>query len=120
MTDRIAKIQARCEATTKELRKLLPPKVDYAALVGAECHAFGCHYVWEDPEPYVMDNAANLIDELAKELAESQRRERAAVEWADTFAHALRYRNDVGGCEAAWLEQYDEWRGPVAEKGEAE
>lgn len=79
--------------------------------MGTACH--GCRLQKERNE--LRKENANLT----AQLAEAQRRERAAVEWADTFAHALRYRNDVGGCEAAWLEQYDEWRGPQDGKGEA-
>lgn len=55
------------ENIVKSLRELLPPKIDYAELVGAEgCH-YGHSYVWEDPEPYVMEAAADFIEILQDE-----------------------------------------------------
>lgn len=61
----------RCVKAVKDLRELLPPKVDYADLVCAEGFARGYHYVWEDPEPYIIENAANLINELRALINES-------------------------------------------------
>lgn len=64
------------------LREMLPPQEDYAKLVCAEGFACGQYYVWTEPEPYVISEAANLIESLEAQLAESQRRERA-----DEFLH---------------------------------
>ncbi|NLE27555.1 MAG: hypothetical protein GX625_19910 [Clostridiaceae bacterium] len=50
------------EEIVKQLRDMLPPQVDYAALVCAEGFARGQHYVWTEPEPYVISEAAALID----------------------------------------------------------
>jgi len=55
------------EEIVKSLRELLPPKIDYAELVGAEGFSYGQHYVWEDPEPYMIESAANLIETLQAE-----------------------------------------------------
>lgn len=46
----------------RELRESLPPKIDYAELVGAERFAHGACYVWDDPLPYLMSNAADLLE----------------------------------------------------------
>lgn len=51
----------------KSLRDMLPPKVDYADLVGAEGFARGHMYVWEDPEPYFIEEAINTIEKLSEE-----------------------------------------------------
>jgi len=51
----------------KGLREMLPPQVDYAELVGAEGFARGCHYVWTEPEPYIISEAADLIENSQKE-----------------------------------------------------
>ena len=53
----------------RELRESLPPKIDYAELVGAEGFAHGACYVWDDPLPYLMSNAADLIESLQAQLA---------------------------------------------------
>lgn len=41
-----------------------------------------------------------------------------AVDWADIFVKALRFRNDVSGLEASWIEEYDKWRGMGQEEDE--
>ena len=50
----------------KHLRDMLPPKVDYADLVCAEGGHHGFLYVWEDPEPYFIEEAANKLEQLQK------------------------------------------------------
>ena len=50
----------------KELRNMLPQKVDYADLVCAEGGHHGYLYVWEDPEPYFIEAAANKLEELQR------------------------------------------------------
>ena len=50
----------------KHLRDMLPPKVDYADLVCAEGGFHGHTYVWEDPEPYFIEAAANKLEELQR------------------------------------------------------
>lgn len=64
----------------RELRESLPPKIDYAELVGAEGFAHGAYYVLDDPLPYLMSNAADLIESLQAQITASKRREQAAVE----------------------------------------
>ena len=49
-----------------ELRNMLPPKVDYADLVCAEGGFRGYTYVWEDPEPYFIEAAANKLETLQR------------------------------------------------------
>lgn len=51
----------------KALKDMLPPKVDYADLVCAEGFARGYTYVWEDPEPYFIEQAANMLEKLSEE-----------------------------------------------------
>ena len=51
----------------KTLRDMLPPKVDYADLVCAEGGHHGHTYVWEDPEPYFIEQAANTLEKLFEE-----------------------------------------------------
>ena len=50
-----------------DLKSILPEKVDYADLVGAEGFAYGYTYVYEDPEPYFIENAIKTIERLASE-----------------------------------------------------
>lgn len=50
----------------KQLRDMLPPKVDYADLVCAEGGFRGHTYVWEDPEPYFIEEAANKLEQLQR------------------------------------------------------
>jgi len=52
-----------------ELRQLLPDMVDYADLVGAEGSAQGCHFVYEDPQDYIIDEAAARLDNMGKTIA---------------------------------------------------
>jgi len=56
--------------TTRELvkclRDMLPEKVDYAELVCAEGFAHGSTYVYEDPECYFIEEAANRLEELQR------------------------------------------------------
>lgn len=57
------------EEIVRWLRDSLPPKIDYAELVCAEGFAHGQHYVWDDPLPYLIEQAADLIDSQAAEIA---------------------------------------------------
>lgn len=56
--------------TTRELieclRNMLPKKVDYADLVCAEGFARGYTYVYEDPECYFIEEAADRLEELQR------------------------------------------------------
>ena len=52
----------------KQLRAFLPEKVDYADLVCADPQWHGFCKVWEDPEPYAMEEAANLLESMQKEV----------------------------------------------------
>ena len=101
----------------RALREMLPPKVDYASLVCAEGFAHGQHYVWEDPEPYIISDAADLIESLQAELAASQRRERAAVEDLIKIAE---YSGSLTCHCNEMIKIAKAWRGPEAGKGEAE
>ena len=103
----------------RALRESLPPKIDYAELVGAEGFAHGACYVWDDPLPYLMSDAADLLEsqqariaELEAQLAASQRRERAAVEF-------IKYLDRNYSGYMAEDERFSKWRGPRdAGKGE--
>lgn len=55
---------ARAQKLVNEIKELLSPQVDYAELVGAEGFAHGQYYVWEDPEPYIMNEAAKTLEEF--------------------------------------------------------
>lgn len=47
------------------LKSMLPPKVLYGDLIGAEgVFAHSGPYVYEDPEPYFIEQAANAITEM--------------------------------------------------------
>ncbi len=70
MTD--IKDTVRAGEIVKALREMLPPKEDYAELVGAEGWAHGQHYVWTDPEPYHIEAAIALIESLQAQLAAEQ------------------------------------------------
>jgi hypothetical protein len=111
----------------RELREMLPPKVDYAELVCAEGFAHGQCYVWGDPEPYHISAAIDLIESLQAQLAESKRRGQAAVEQIEQQM----IFDAQKGCEPCEIcsnadktpceECNPKWRGPQeAGKGEAE
>lgn len=55
----------------EKLRELLPEKVDYASIICAEPHYYGACYVWEDPEPYVMEEAADLLVKIAEAIQDA-------------------------------------------------
>ena len=121
----------------RALRESLPPKIDYAELVGAEGFAHGACYVWDDPLPYLMSDAADLLEsqqariaELEAQLAASQRRERAAVEdleWlmlrgdsADCCTLCEHDHTHNGPCAGQSTKCEPKWRGPQqAGKGAA-
>lgn len=63
----------------RALREMLPPKIDYAELVGAEGFTHGSCYVWDDPVPYIINDAANLIESLQTDLARVTAERDAAV-----------------------------------------
>lgn len=66
---RLEEIRERAEKAIVELLSLLPEQISYAEHVGANsCYGSG-PYIWTDPEPYVMDEAAKLIKELLAEVA---------------------------------------------------
>lgn len=52
----------------KTLRDMLPEKIDLADLVCTEgIGHYGYTYVWEDPEPYFIEEAANMLEKLFTE-----------------------------------------------------
>jgi hypothetical protein len=51
----------------ESLKNMLPEKVDYADLVCAEGFAHGYTYVYEDPEPYFIEEAINTLEKLYAE-----------------------------------------------------
>lgn len=85
----IKEIRARCYEATKNLRAMLPEKVDYAELVCAESFAHGAHFVWTDPEPYMIDAAAELIDDLIAEVERLTKERDAAVVSLEKLANRL-------------------------------
>lgn len=58
-TDIIREARELCE----KLREMLPEKVSYAEMVGAE-KFMGDMYVYEDQEPYIIEGAAKHMDVL--------------------------------------------------------
>lgn len=77
----------------KQLRELLPEKVDYAKLVCAEGFAHGQHHIWEEPEPYAMEAAADAIVALQSELERVREHldERGNyIDWADKAIISLK------------------------------
>lgn len=58
----------------EQLHGLLPPKVDYAEMVGAEAVHYGKSFVYESPESYLIEAAANAIEILLVELDEYKNR----------------------------------------------
>ena len=123
----------------RALREMLPPKVDYAELVCAEGFAHGQCYVWDDPEPYIISAAADLIESLQAEVDESQRGEQAAVEDIMCRDHCdvcvsgkehggeckkadyncLSCKSETCMCRDCRDEDHWQWRGPQ-EAGEGE
>ena len=105
--DKLQEIRARCEATVKSLRELLPPQTDYAEMVCAPAWAYGQHYIWEDPEPYAMDNAAKMLEEMLARLAalqaenerlrEAQRCRHDVQTFANAMEDALKKHDDRPG-----------------------
>ena len=68
-----------------------------------------------------IDDAADLIDSLTAQLAASQRMENAAVEDINLLEDCgVCKHHDLDSCDLAGTECHFEWRGPQAEKGEAE
>lgn len=54
----------------KALESIQPEQVDYAELVGAPvASAYGCCYVWDSPEPYIIQNGIDLIKQQQGALA---------------------------------------------------
>ena len=50
----------------KELRGALPERVDYAEMVGAEQWAYGIKYVYDDPIWYLVEEAADRLEQLQR------------------------------------------------------
>lgn len=86
----------------------------------SECPVFSC-YKHGVCKATVDRAAADLIDSLTAQLAESQRREKAAVEDINLLEDCgVCKHHDLDSCDLAGTKCYFEWRGPQAEKGEAE
>ena len=102
------------------LRAMLPPQVDYAELVASPVpSSYGIRYVWEDPEPYTINDAADLIESLQAQLTASQRRADAAVEDLREHAAFAATCNRYGcgyDCQSPRCPGW-QWRGPQDEKG---
>ena len=68
-----------------------------------------------------IDEAADLIESLTAQLAESRRREKAAVEDIKLLEDCgVCKHHDLDSCDLAGTECHFEWRGPQAEKGAAD
>lgn len=114
-------IQERCENIIRTLHELLPAQVDYAELVASPVpSSYGVRCVWEDPEPYAMDNAATLIKDLADhiaqleaEMAELREAEdirqscnncihsnKSSCPWEGTYHHRGQNGEQIGVCNA--------------------
>lgn len=58
----------------RALKEMLPPQVDYAELVCSPVpSSYGVCYVWENPEPYHISAAIDLIESLQAQLAAKSR-----------------------------------------------
>ena len=69
----------------------------------------------------LLKDAADLIENLTSQLAESQRREKAAVEDINLLEDcSVCKHHDLDSCDLAGTKCHFEWRGPQAEKGEAD
>lgn len=79
----------------ESLKSMLPPKVLYGDLIGAEgVYAHSGPLVYEDPEPYFIEQAANAItDLLARAEAAQETLQRAMVEYKDRAEKAERERD---------------------------
>lgn len=87
------------EAIVKELRDMLPPKEDYAELVCSPVpSSYGQFFVWSDPEPHIIANAADLIEHLQFQLSAAERRERAAVDAMNDIEDCLICMPGGAGC----------------------
>ena len=93
----------------RALKEMLPPQVDYAELVCSPVpSSYGVCYVWENPEPYHVSAAIDLIESLQAELTASQRRGKAAVgDKCDRF-----FIDDGGQCLApsCWNENRTDYQ----------
>lgn len=69
--------------------------------------------IFGNDQTQLMADAADLIESLQAQLAESQRRERAAVDF-------IKYLDRNYSGYMAEDERFEQWRGPMAGKGEAE
>jgi hypothetical protein len=70
----------RADKIVRKLREMLPPKVDYAELVCSPVpSSYGICHVWQDPESYIISDAADLIQSMAVELDEKDRVHRVSV-----------------------------------------
>lgn len=69
----------------RALKEMLPPQVDYAELVCSPVpSSYGGCYVWENPEPYHISAAIDLIESLQAQLAAKEaeiERLREAQRW---------------------------------------
>lgn len=51
----------------KELINMLPEPIDYAEMVGAPGWSYGCMYAYENPEDYLIEEAAETLKRLSDE-----------------------------------------------------
>lgn len=81
----------------ERLKSMLPEKVLYGDLIGAEgVYAHSGPMVYEDPEPYFIEQAITAITDLlaraeaAEARAEKAERERdAAIKWIHEFLESM-------------------------------
>lgn len=52
------------EETIELLKSMQSPLVDYAELVGAPAFAYGCKYVYPEPEDYAIEEAIEALKEI--------------------------------------------------------
>lgn len=96
----------------EQLRGLLPPKVDYAKMVNAESVHYGKSFVYEDPEFYIIEAAANAIENLIKKreaLMDQIRGQCGLCKNRRECMNSEQLRRDcvMDKARAKW-----EWRGP--------
>ena len=89
------------KALTEALKSMLPEKVLYGDLIGAEgVYAHSGPLVYEDPEPYFIEQAITAITELLSRAEAAEARAEAAEKKAAGVRQVVRGRwIRLSGCD---------------------
>lgn len=52
------------------LKGMQNPLQDYAEMVGAPAWAYGCRYVYPDPEDYAIEEAINTLEKIPQVISD--------------------------------------------------